>query len=737
MCVDSRAINKITVRYPFPIPRLDDLLDQLAGARLFSKIDLRSGYHQIRIKPGDEWKTAFKTKDGLYEWLVMPFGLSNAPSTFMRLMTQVLRPFMGKFVVVYFDDILIYSQTKEEHLGHLQKVMKALADNDLFVNLKKCTFLTNKLLFLGYIVSSDGIHVDETKVQAVRDWPSPKTLSEVRSFHGLATFYRRFVRNFSSIVAPITSCLKKGPFQWTKEADESFKIIKEKLSTAPVLSLPNFDKVFELEYDACGTGIGAILPQEGPIAFHSEKLNEARQKWSTYKQEFYAVVQAMKKWEHYLIQREFVVYSDHQSLKYFQTQRHLNKIHARWESFLEKFNYVIKHKSVVSNKVVDALTRKTTLLVTISNEVVGFDSIRELYASDENFGNIWMELETKQHWGEFILLDGYLFKGNRLCIPKTSVRIQLIKDVHAGGLSAHLGQDKTIASVKEGTGKAQNIGLYIPLPVPESPWVDILMDFVLGLPHTQQGVDSVFVVVDRFSKMAHFIPCKKTSDAAHIARLFFQEVVRLHGVPKSITLDRDSKFLAHFLLALWRRLGTSLNFSSTAHPQTDGQTEARVDLVDLPGKKNVQANIMVEEVQATHEVVRANITEVNTKYKIAADKHRRVKLFQVGDEVMVFLRKECFLVGTYSKLQPKKYGPYKILQKINDNAYVVDLPNTMSISKTFNVSDIYEFHSEDVNKGKHSRTSSSKEKGNDEDTINELAEEYIEHLESGKISNNY
>ncbi|GJR45877.1 transposon ty3-I gag-pol polyprotein [Tanacetum coccineum] len=212
MCVDSRAINKITVRCHFPIPRLDDLLDQLAGARLFSKIDLRSGYHQIRIKSGDEWKTAFKTKDGL--------------------------PFMGKFVVVYFDDILIYSQTKEEHLGHLRKVMKALADNDLFVNLKKCTFLTNKLLFLGYIVSSDGIHVDKTKVQ----------------------------------------------------------IIKEKLTTAPILSLPNFDKVFELECDACGTGIRAVLSQEGrPVAFHSEKLNEARRKWSAYEQDLYAAVQAMKK----------------------------------------------------------------------------------------------------------------------------------------------------------------------------------------------------------------------------------------------------------------------------------------------------------------------------------------------------------------------------------------------------------------------------------------------------------
>ncbi|GKD19062.1 RNA-directed DNA polymerase, partial [Tanacetum coccineum] len=420
-----------------------------------------------------------------------------------------------------------------------------------------------------------------------------------------------------------------------------------------------------------------------------------------------------------------------------------------------------EHKSGASNKVADALSRKTTLLVTISNEIVGFDSIKELYASDEDF-------------------------GNRLCIPKTSFRSQFIKEVHAGGLSAHLGRDKTIASVEirfywpqlkrdigdfvkrcvacqEGKGKAQNAGLYMPLPVPESPWVDVLMDFVLGLPRTQQGVDSVFVVVDRFSKMAHFIPCKKTSDAAHIARLFFQEV---------------------------RRLGTSLNFSSTAHPQTDGQTEVVnrtlrnmirclcgekpklwdlslaqaefaynsavhsstgfspfevvystsprhvVDLVDLPGKKNIQANRMVKEVQATHEVVRANITEANAKYKFTADKHRRKKLFQVGDEVMVFFRKERFPVGTYSKLEPKKCGPYKILRKINDNAYVVDLINTMSISKTFNVSDIYEFHSADVNEDKHSRTSSSKERGNDEGTINELAEEYMEHLERGNITKN-
>jgi hypothetical protein len=357
MCVDSMAINKIMVKYRFPIPRLHDMLDILAGAKVFSKLDLRSNYHQNRIQPEDEWKTTFKTNEGLYEWLVMPFGLSNAPSTFMRVMNQVLKPFIGKFVVVYFDDILIYSRGAEERLEQLREVLLMLRSNKLSVNMKKCTFLTDKLLFLRLIVGAEGIHVDEEKVRAIQEWLTPTTVGHVRSFHGLSTFYRRFIRNFSSLVAPITECLRKGQFRWGNEQKASFAVIKERLSSAPVLALPDFEKLFEVDYDAFIVRIWAVLSHEGrPVEFFSEKLCEARQKWTTYELEFYAMIRALKHWEHYLIHWEFVLYSDHQALKFVNTQNTLNRMHTRWIAFMQKFTFVLKHKSGKQNNVADALS---------------------------------------------------------------------------------------------------------------------------------------------------------------------------------------------------------------------------------------------------------------------------------------------------------------------------------------------------------------------------------------------
>uniref|UniRef100_A0A2N9HIB0 Reverse transcriptase n=1 Tax=Fagus sylvatica TaxID=28930 RepID=A0A2N9HIB0_FAGSY len=597
MCVDCRAINNITVKYRHPIPRLDDMLDELHGSCIFSKIDLKSGYHQIRMKEGDEWKTAFKTKYGLYEWLVMPFGLTNAPSTFMRLMNHVLRAFIGKFVVVYFDDILVYSKDLNEHIEHLRYVFDVLKCEKLYANFKKCNFCMEKVVFLGYVVTTTGIEVDEEKVKAIKEWPTPKSITEVRSFHGLASFYRRFVKDFSTLAAPLTEVIKKNVgFHWGADQENAFATIKERLCSAPVLALPNFNKTFEIECDASGIGIGAVLMQDRrPIAFFSEKLSGASLKYPTYDKELYALVRALETWQHYLWPREFVIHTDHESLKHLKGQGKLNQRHARWLEYIETFPYVIRYKQGKENIVADALSRRYVLLTSMSAKMLGFEYVKDMYADDADFSDVYKACD-KTAFGKFYKHDGYLFKESKLCVPSCSMRELLVREAHGGGLMGHFGVKKTLdilhehffwpkmkkdvnricgrcITCRKAKSKVLPHGLYTPLPVPSEPWVDISMDFVLGLPRTKRGRDSIFVVVDRFSKMTHFIPCHKTDDATNIADLFFREIVRLHGVPRSIVSDRDVKFLSYFWKVLWGKLGTKLLFSTTCHPQTDGQTE--------------------------------------------------------------------------------------------------------------------------------------------------------------------
>ena len=432
MCVDSRTVNKITIEYRFPIPRLDDLLDQLYGASIFSKIYLRSGYHQIRMREGDEWKTTFKTRDGLYEWMVMPFGLSNAPSTFMRFMNHILKPCIGNFVVVYFDDILIYSKNLMEHLEHLRQLFSILREQRLFVNLKKCDFYVDIIIFLGYVVTKDGIEMDRSKIEAITNWPTPSSIHDVRSFHGLVSFYRRFIRGFSSIMAPITECLKGDKFKWTSVAEESFELIKKKVTEAPCLVLPDFNKVFEVECDASQVGIGAVLSQEGrPIAFFSEKLNEAKRKYSTYDKEFYAIYRSLFHWSQYSLYKPFVLFSDHEALKFLNHQHKLNRRHATWVEFLQAYNFTIKHKAGVHNVVADAFSRRHALVTSMQVQVVGFDVLKELYEEDADFGEIW-KLCTDKPFKDFVRMDGFLFKGNTLCIPSCSLRLSILDESHGG-----------------------------------------------------------------------------------------------------------------------------------------------------------------------------------------------------------------------------------------------------------------------------------------------------------------
>lgn len=502
MCVDCRAINNITVKYRHPITRLDDMLDELHGSTIFSKIDLKSGYHEIRMKEGDEWKTAFKTKHGLYEWLVIPFGLTNAPSTFMRLMNHVFRAYIGKFVVVYFDDILIYSQSMGVHLIHLREILDGLRKETLYANYKKCAFGIDSLVFLGFVVTSQGVQVDEEKVRAIKEWPIPKTVAEVRKFHGLAGFYRRFVQDFSTIAASLTEIIKKSVgFTWGPAQDHAFRLLKKRLTNAPLLFLPDFLKTFEVKCDASGIGIGAVLMQDKrPIAFFSENLGGATLNYPTYDKELYALVRALETLQHYLWPKEFVIHTDHQSLKHLKGQQKLNKRHARWVEFIENFPYVIKFKQGKENVVADALSRRYALLLSMEAQQLGFEQIKSYYDQDPDFHDTY-QATTWQAVDKFYQMDGFLFYNNRLCIPACSLRKLIVREAHGGGLMGHFGVVKTLSSLqqnffwprmkayvervcgrcvvcKQSKSKVQPQGLYTPLPIPTAPWVDVSMDFV-------------------------------------------------------------------------------------------------------------------------------------------------------------------------------------------------------------------------------------------------------------------
>ena len=778
MCVDCRAINNITIRYRHPIPRLDDMLDELSGAAIFSKIDLRSGYHQIRMKEGDEWKTAFKTKFGLYEWLVMPFGLTNAPSTFMRLMNHVLRHFIGKFVVVYFDDILIYSHNENDHVDHIRQVLHVLRDNKLYGNLAKCTFCKEKVIFLGFVVSKNGVEVDESKIEAIKNWPTPMNISQIRSFLGLAGFYRRFVRDFSTIAAPLNELTKKGvEFVWAAAQDSAFDELKRCLISAPVLRLPDFNKQFDIECDASGIGIGGVLMQEGqPIAYFSEKLGGAQLNYPVYDKELYALVRVLEVWQHYLWPKEFIIHSDHEALKFLKCQSNLNKRHAKWVEFIESFPYIIKYKKGKDNVVADALSRKNMLLTHLDIKVPGLESLRDLYASDTDFAAAFAKCSDVKAWEKYHMHDGYLFRANKLCVPESSVRLLLLQESHGGGLMGHFGREKTLLMLADhfywprmrrdvdrfvkrcitcnkAKSKLKPHGLYTPLPAPTTPWEDISMDFVLGLPRTRRGHDSIFVVVDRFSKMSHFIACHKSDDASHIANLFFREIVRLHGVPRTIVSDRDVKFMSYFWKTLWGKLGTKLLFSTTCHPQTDGQTEVvnrtlstllramikknlreweeclphvefaynravhstttlcpfevvygfkpitPLDLLPLPTQEriNMEASKRADFVRKIHIKTKEAIEKKGKNNAARVNKKRKEVLFQPGDMVWVHFRKDRFPNLRKSKLMPRGDGPYKVLSKINDNAYKIDLPSTeFGVSNSFNVADLTPYTGDDL-----------------------------------------
>ncbi|KAJ1688260.1 hypothetical protein LUZ63_019650 [Rhynchospora breviuscula] len=359
LCVDYRQLNDQTIKNKYPIPIIDDLLDELKGATFFSKLDLRSGYHQIRMHLSDIEKIAFRTHDGLFEYTVMPFGLTNAPATFQSLMNSVFKPLLRKFVLVFFDDILVYSSDLASHLEHLQLTLKLLRDNQLYAKRSKCVFATNQVEYLGFIISNSGVSTDPKKIEAMQSWPVPKNIKGLRGFLGLTGYYRKFIKHYGLISKPLTDLLKKDSFVWTPAAQQVFDQLKLVMTQAPVLALPDFSQSFTIETDACDLGIGAVLTQnKRPIAYISKKLGIKSQSLSTYEKEFLALLTAVSKWRHYISTKSFVIRTDQISLKHLLEQKIHTAMQHKGLSKLLGLDYTIEYKKGCDNKVADALSRR-------------------------------------------------------------------------------------------------------------------------------------------------------------------------------------------------------------------------------------------------------------------------------------------------------------------------------------------------------------------------------------------
>ncbi|CAN0827436.1 Transposon Tf2-9 polyprotein [Linum grandiflorum] len=623
MCIDYRRLNKATIKNRYPLPRIDDLFDKLQGASVFSKIDLRSGYHQLRVAEMAIPKTAFRTRYGHYEFLVMPFGLTNAPAAFMALMNKVFHEYLDHFVIVFIDDILIYSKNKVEHGEHLIIVLQRLREKELYAKFSKCGFWLKEALFLGHIISGQGVEVDPKKIEAVVNWVPPKDASGVRSFLVLAGYYRRFVDGFSTIAAPLTKLLRKeAKYALSEACQRSFEELKRRLTTAPILKLPTEGGEYVVYSDASFQGLGCVLMQDGKvIAYASRQLRPHEVNYPTHDLELAAVVLALKLWRHYLYGERFKLMTYHKSLKYLMDQKELNGRQRRWVELLKDYDCTIDYHPGKANVVADALSRKerlpnlvdlralrvelevdnvTSLMARLSVRPLLHDKIREKQEKDPKLSQIIEDIKEGKV-SSFEMVNGLLKLNGRVCVPHVDdLRKDILDEAHSSVYAMHPGVTKMYQTIKPhfwwfGMKKdvAKHVftclvcqqtkmehqapaGLLQSLPIPEWKFEKITMDFVCGFPPTREGKDAVWVIVDRMTKVSRFIPIKFKPSNEVLAKLYVEHIVRLHGVPLSIVSDRDPSFTSHFWESLHTAMGTKLHFSTAYHPQTDGQSERTI-----------------------------------------------------------------------------------------------------------------------------------------------------------------
>jgi transposase InsO family protein len=637
---DYRALNAITVKNKYPLPLISELVEKLRGAKYFTKLDVRWGFNNVRMKDGDEWKAAFRTNRGLYEPLVMFFGLTNSPATFQTMMNDIFRDLVTEgVVVVYLDDILIFTESIEQHREVTRRVLKLLEEHQLFLKPDKCDFEQTKVEYLGVIISHNSVEMDPVKVAGVAEWPQPSSKKEVQSFLGFLNFYRRFIQDFSLHARPLFDLTKNDvKWHWSSNEQSSFDTLKELITSAPILTSPDNSRPFRIEADSSDFATGAVLSQESvddgkwhPVAFLSKSLSEVERNYEIHDKEMLAIIRAMEEWRHFLegAEHKFDVWTDHKNLEYFRSAKKLNRRQARWSLFLARFDFTLQHKPGKSMGKPDALSRRAdhgtsandnsdiTLLtpglfairalegLTVDGEEKNI--LRDIRKGtrdgdpEEAVAKVVKELKATNsrtvRSAEWTLTDGVLFFRGKIYVPDhLELRRRITALCHDTKVAGHPGRWKTLELVSRNywwPQMSRYIGKYVstcdlcmrtktqrhlpvgelhPLPVPDTPWDTISVDFIVELPESDSQ-DAIMVVVDSLTKRAHFLPTVTTLSAAGTARMFVRHVWKHHGLPRKVVSDRGPQFVAEFTRELYRTLGIEVAATTAYHPQGDGQTE--------------------------------------------------------------------------------------------------------------------------------------------------------------------
>lgn len=612
-CVDYRRLNKVTKKDVYPLPRVDDALDNLAGAKFYSSIDLKSGYWQIQVDERDREKTAFVTPDGLYHFKVMPFGLCNAPATFERMMDSVLRGLKWKICMCYLDDVIVYSSNFDEHIRRLRIVLKCLHDAGLILNRKKCAFGQKKLKILGHLVDQEGIHTDTEKIEAIQKFPTPACVTDVRSFLGICSYYRRFVPNFADLARPLHNLLKKGiKFIWDKEQENSFIQLKSKLVCGPVLGHFMPDAITHIHTDASGHGIGAVLIQiqggnEKPIAYASRTLSSAEKNYSTTEKECLSVVWAIGKFRSYLWGRPFTVVTDHHSLCWLANLKDPSGRLARWALRLQEFDISIQFKSGKKHKDADCLSRnpisqpKDDSFEDIPSFAV-LTNFKEEQAKDQTLKDL-RAITSKTKSSTYSIRDGILYRKNYdplgqewlLVVPK-HLRSNILKSLHDAPTAGHLGFAKTYDRVRRTyywPGMFRSVRRYVshcrecqrrksppqlppgmlqPITPANIPFAKIGIDLLGRFPLTNEKNRWVIVCTDYLTRFT-VTKATPTGEAIEIAKFLVEEIILKHGAPREIISDRGRAFMSNLISEINALCRTAHLLTTAYHPQTNGLTE--------------------------------------------------------------------------------------------------------------------------------------------------------------------